>query len=78
MMNNHITDQARFCNELMLRIKQAVNQHEKVRYESEYSSHAYLASYNGVAEAGATKTQIQADIIRLRRELSALSKMLED
>ena len=78
MMNNHITDQARFCNELMLRIKQAVDQHEVVRFMSEYQSHAYLASYNGVAEAGAAKTQIQTDIVRLRRELSALSKMLED
>ena len=77
-MNNHITDQAKFCNELMLRIKQAVDQHEVVRFKSEYQSHAYLASYNGITEAGATKNQIQADIVRLRRELSALSKMMED
>ena len=75
-MNNHITDQAKFCRELMTRLKLAVDRHESVRGTQ---IHGWLHDYgNRIKEDGATKTQIQASIVQLRRELNILSKMMED
>ena len=70
-----IIEQMKFCNELAKRLTYAVITHENRRNTLNKADHAYLASYNGIAEQGATKSQIQDAIVRLRRELNVLSSM---
>ena len=72
-----IIEQMKFCNELEKRLTMAVITHENRRNTLNKADHAYLASYNGIAERGATKTQIQDAIVRLRRELNVLSAMFD-
>lgn len=73
-----IIEQMKFCDQLEMRLSNAVILHENCRNTLNKSDHRYLASYNGIAERGATKTQIMADIVRLRRELNVLSRMFDD
>lgn len=72
-----IIEQMKFCNELEKRLTMAVITHENLRNTLNNADHSYLASYNGIAEQGATKTQIQDAIVRLRRELNVLSSMFD-
>lgn len=72
-----IIEQMKFCNELEKRLTMVVITHENRRNTLNKADHAYLASYNGIAEQGATKTQIQDAIVRLRRELNVLSAMFD-
>lgn len=72
-----IIEQMKFCNELEKRLTMAVITHENRRNTLNKADHGYLASYNGIAEQGATKTQIQDAIVRLRRELNVLSSMFD-
>ena len=72
-----IIEQMKFCNELEKRLTMAVITHENRRNTLNKADHRYLASYNGIAEQGATKTQIQDAIDRLRRELNVLSAMFD-
>lgn len=72
-----IIEQMKFCNELEKRLTMAVITHENRRNTCNKVDHAYLAGYNGIAEQGATKTQIQDAIVRLRRELNVLSSMFD-
>lgn len=72
-----IIEQMKFCNELEKRLTMSVITHENRRNTLNRIDHAYLASYNGIAEQGATKTQIQDAIVRLRRELNVLSSMFD-
>ena len=72
-----IIEQMRFCNELEKRLTMAVITHENRRNTLNQAHHGYLASYNGIAEQGATKTQIQDAVVRLRRDLNVLSAMFD-
>lgn len=72
-----IIEQMKFCNELEKRLTMAVITHENRRNTLNTSHHGNLAGYNGIAEQGATKTQIQDAIVRLRRELNILSSMFD-
>lgn len=74
-----IIEQMKFCNELSRKLTEAVTLHENVRCIKNRPYHGDLHEYNsGIKEAGATKTQIQAGIVQLRRELNMLSRMLND
>lgn len=74
-----IIEQMKFCNELSRRLTDAVVLHENRRCTKDRARHAELHDYgNGIKEAGATKTQIQAGIVQLRRELNTLSRMFGD
>lgn len=72
-----IIEQMKFCNELEKRLTMAVITHENRRNTLNTAHHGNLASYNGIAEQGATKTQIQDAVVRLRRELNVLSSMFD-
>ena len=72
-----IIEQMKFCNALEKRLTAAVITHENRRNTINTPYHGNLASYNGIAESGATKTQIQDAIVRLRRELNILSSMFD-
>jgi hypothetical protein len=75
----HIRDQMRFCFDLTHKLKEAVTLHEMCRRADDRAAHADLSYYqSGIKEAGASKTQIQASIVQLRRELNILSRMFED
>ena len=74
-----IIEQMKFCNELSRRLTDAVVLHENRRCTKDRARHAELHDYgNGIKEAGATKTQIQAGIVQLRHELNTLSRMFGD
>lgn len=74
-----IIEQMKFCNELSRKLTEAVVLHENRRCTKDRAGHGDLHEYgNGVKEAGATKTQIQAGIVQLRRELNTLSRMFGD
>ena len=74
-----IIEQMKFCNELSRKLTEAVVLHENRRGTKDRARHADLHDYgNGIKEAGAAKTQIQAGIVQLRRELNILSRMLND
>ena len=74
-----IIEQMKFCNELSRKLTEAVVLHENRRCTKDRARHADLHDYgNGIKEAGAAKTQIQAGIVQLRRELNILSRMLND
>ena len=80
MKKNKIIDQVEFCVNLTNRLKEAVVVHEDRRASKKgWNSHSYLADWgSGIVEKGASKTQIMASIVRLRRELNTLSRMFED
>ena len=80
MKKNEIIEQVDFCVNLTYRLKEAVVVHEDRRAsKKEWDRHSYLAERgSGIAEKGASKTQIMASIVRLRRELNTLSRMFED
>jgi hypothetical protein len=74
-----IIEQMKFCNELSRKLTEAVVLHENRRCTKDRARHTDLHDYgNGIKEAGATKTQIQAGVVQLRRELNMLSRMLND
>ena len=80
MKKNEIIEQVEFCVNLTNRLKEAVVVHEDRRASNKNDDcHAWLAEWgSGIAEKGASKTQIMASIVRLRRELNTLSRMFED
>lgn len=59
--DDEIREQSLFCKELAVRLNKKITDSEKVEYESEG-----FGSY----------TQLQADIVRIRRELLTLAKMI--
>lgn len=80
MKKNEIVEQVEFCVNLTNRLKEAVVVHEDRRAAlKEWNRHAFVAGWgSGIVEKGASKAQIMASIIRLRRELNTLSRMFED
>ena len=66
---NRIKKQAEFTETLANRVIGDIGEH----YEA-LKTHCYYSLPTGVPR----KTQIQADILRLRRELLVLSKMLDE
>lgn len=74
-----IIEQMKFCNELSRKLTEAVVLHENRRCTKDRTRHAELSEWDsGIKEAGATKTQIQAGVVQLRRELNILNRMLND
>ena len=80
LKKNEIIEQVDFCVNLTNRLKEAVVVHEDRRASKNgCNSHSYLADWgSGIVEKGASKTQIMASIVQLRRELNTLSRMFED
>ena len=66
---NRIKEQAKFTETLADRVNDDVGKHCE-----ELKTYCYYQLPTGTPR----KTQIQADIMRLRRELLALSKMLDE
>lgn len=73
-----VANQTKFCYDLMDRLHESVFRHEAVRLLRKEPTHKFSSGSSGLAEAGGTKTQIQADIMRLRRELSNLYRLFEE
>ena len=80
LKKNEIIEQVEFCVNLTNRLKDAVVVHEDRRSSmKEWNSHSNVAGWSsGIVEKGASKTQIMASIVQLRRELNTLSRMFED
>lgn len=80
MKKNEIIEQVEFCVNLTNRLKEDVVVHEDRRASmKEWNSHSDVARWSsGIVEKGASKTQIMASIVQLRRELNTLSRMFED
>lgn len=80
LKKNEIIEQVEFCVNLTNRLKEAVVVHEGHRAsKKEWNSHSCITEWgSGIVEKGASKTQIMASIVRLRRELNTLSRMFED
>ena len=80
LKKNEIIEQVEFCVNLTNRLKEAVVVHEDRRdSKKEWYSHSRVAEWgSGIVEKGASKTQIMARIVQLRRELNTLSRMFED
>ena len=80
LKKNDIIEQVEFCVNLTNRLKEAVVVHEDRRASmKEWNGHSDVAGWgSGIVEKGASKTQIMASIVRLRRELNTLSRMFED
>ena len=80
LKKNEIIEQVEFCVNLTNRLKEAVVVHEEHRAsKKEWNNHSYVAEWgSGIVEKGASKTQIMASIVRLRRELNTLCRMFED
>ena len=74
-----ITEQMKFCNALEKRLTEAVVLHENRRNKLNKPHHCDVSGYGtGIVECGASKTQIMAIIVQLRRELNILSRMFDD
>lgn len=73
-MQGKVIEQMVFCRALSDRVYRNVKIHEKEKAKTGLVS----CGYNGIAEAGASTTQIRAAIVMLRRELSTLSRMLDE
>ncbi|MBR7179442.1 MAG: hypothetical protein IKD27_08010 [Oscillospiraceae bacterium] len=74
-----IIEQMKFCNQLEKKLTEAVVLHENRRCTLDTPHHCNVAEYGtGIVERGASKTQIMASIVQLRRELNVLSKMFDD
>lgn len=69
---NKIIDQAKFCEALCSRLTDRIELHESKR-KNEWHAGIY-----DVSAKGASKTQLQRDVIMLRSELNLLSRMLND
>ena len=80
MKKNKIIEQVEFCVNLTNRLREAVVAHEDRRASKKNDDcHAWLGEWgSGIVEKGASKTQIRASIVQLRRELNTLSRMFED
>lgn len=59
--DKEIRDQSLFCKELAVRLNKQITDSEKMEYESQGFDRY---------------TQLQADIVRIRRELLTLAKMI--
>lgn len=74
-----IIEQMKFCNALEKKLTEAVILHENRRNTLDIVHHSNVAEYGtGIVESGASKTQIMASIVQLRRELNVLSRMFDD
>lgn len=73
-----IIEQMKFCNELQKRLSEAVIFHENRRNTINSAYHSSVSGSRGIVESGASKTQIMASIVQLRRELNTLSRMFDD
>ena len=74
-----IIEQMKICNQLEKKLTEAVVLHENRRNTANVKYHSYVAEYgSGIVERGASKMQIMASIVQLRRELNVLSKMFDD
>ena len=74
-----IIEQMKFCNQLEKKLTEAVVLHENRRNTLNAKYHGYVSVYgSGIVEQGASKTQIMASIVQLRRELNVLSRMFDD
>lgn len=73
-----IIEQMKFCNQLEKKLTEAVVLHENRRNTLNKAHHAFDLYGSGLKEVGASKTQIMASIVQLRRELNVLSKMFDD
>ena len=74
-----IIEQMKFCNQLEKKLTEAVILHENRRNTLNKAHHCDVAQYRtGIVECGASKTQIMASIVQLRRELNVLSRMFDD
>lgn len=73
-MQTKTIEQMTFCRALSDRLYRNIKRYEKERVENGSA----VCGYNGLAEAGASRTQIRAAIVQLRRELSTLSRMLDE
>ena len=79
MKKNEIIEQVEFCVNLTNRLKEAVVHEDRRASKKNDDCHAWLAEWgSGIVEKGASKTQIMASIVQLRRELNTLSRMFED
>lgn len=79
MTKTKIIEQMEFVNALTNKLGEAVILHEKRRTEKEHKNHCSVAELgSGIVERGASKVQIMASIVRLRRELNILSHMFDD
>lgn len=74
MNTNLLIEQMKFCKALSDRVFRNVNIYVKELNKNG----AAVCGWNGMAEAGAGKTQIRAAIVQLRRELNTLSRMLDE
>lgn len=72
---NTIIDQAKFCEALCSRLTDRIELHESKR---KHEKHEWHAGVYDVSAKGASKTQLQRDVIMLRSELNLLSRMLND
>lgn len=79
-MENKILEQMIFCMDLADRLGEAVKAHEE--YQANFRTSFGKDNSHGLCydlkDKGASKYQIQASIVQLRRELMALSRMFED
>lgn len=74
-----IIEQMKFCNQLEKKLTEAVVLHENRRNTLNTQYHSYVSEYGSdIVEQGASKTQIMASIVQLRRELNVLSRMFDD
>lgn len=74
-----IVEQMKFCNQLEKKLTEAVVLHENRRNTIDTPYHCRVTEYgSGIVEHGASKTQIMASIVQLRRELNVLSRMFDD
>ena len=79
MSKTEIVKQIEFVNALTEKLTEAVMLHEKRRTEKEQKHHCSVAEWgSGIVERGASKVQIMASIVQLRRELNVLSRMFDD
>ena len=73
-----IIEQMEFCKQLTKKLNEAVVIHEKRRVMNNKEHHVFDLYGTGIKESGASKTQIMASIVQLRRELNVLSRMFDD
>ena len=74
-----IIEQMKFCNALERKLTEAVILHENRRNTLDIPYHCHVAELGtGIVESGASKTQIMASIVQLRRELNVLSRMFDE
>lgn len=75
---SRVGKQSDFCAVLLDRLNRAIIKHEVARIRCKEKAHVFDTGYTGLAQSGATKSQIQAAIVQLRRELNILSEMFEE